>query len=155
MSSEGLERLVAWKKARDFAVLVYKQVIPMLPAEEKWSLCQQIRRSSLSIPANIAEGYGRFYYQEVIRFSYIARGSLEETLSHVLLAQNLGYLSADQCTEIIHQGDELVRILNGYINYLKKSKQGENEPGSSRSMHESMESYDPTWNGDEIDLAAI
>ncbi len=52
-----------------------------------------LRRSVQSIPANIAEGYGRFYYQESIRFCYIARGSLEETFNHITLAQQLHYLN--------------------------------------------------------------
>ena len=78
MSIKGLERLETWKKSRDFALSVYKEVLPLLPLEEKWGLNQQIRRSAQSVPANIAEGYGRYYYQENVRFCYVARGSLEE-----------------------------------------------------------------------------
>ena len=89
MSSSGLERLTTWKKAMDFAVLVYQEALAKMPPEEKWSLASQMRRSAASIPANIAEGYGRYYYQETIRFCYIARGSLEETLSHLILAREL------------------------------------------------------------------
>lgn len=81
MSVSGLEKLDVWCKARDFAVRVHKELLPLLPAEEKWALSQQIRRSSQSTPANIAEGHGRFYFQDNVRFCYIARGSLEETLS--------------------------------------------------------------------------
>lgn len=76
---KGLETLQVWQRAMAFAVKVYRQVLPSLPSQEKWSLVDQLRRSVQSIPANIAEGYGRFYYQESIRFCYIARGSLEET----------------------------------------------------------------------------
>jgi four helix bundle protein len=83
MSVEGLKRLKVWMRAKDFALKIYKQILPLLPVEEKWNLNQQLRRSSLSISANIAEGYGRFYYQENVRFCYIARGSLEESLSHL------------------------------------------------------------------------
>jgi four helix bundle protein len=93
MSVSGLEKLDVWCKARDFAVRVHREVIPLMPPEEKWSLAQQLRRSSQSIPANIAEGHGRFYYQENVRFCYIARGSLEETLSHVVFAHKVDYIS--------------------------------------------------------------
>ena len=63
MSIKSLETLESWKNAKDFALRVYREVLPLLPSEEKWSLNQQLRRSSNSMPANIAEGYGRFYYQ--------------------------------------------------------------------------------------------
>lgn len=89
---KGLETLQVWQKAIALAVQVCKQVLPLLPVQEKWSLADQLRRSVQSIPANIAEGYGRYYYQDSIRFCYIARGSLEETFSHLTLARELGYL---------------------------------------------------------------
>ena len=86
MSVQGLRRLKVWVRAKDFALKIYEQVLPLLPSEEKWNLNQQLRRSSLSVSANIAEGYGRFYYQDNVRFCYLARGSLEETLSHLVFA---------------------------------------------------------------------
>ena len=86
MSVQGLKRLKVWVRAKDFAIKIYEQILPLLSPEEKWNLNQQLRRSSLSISANIAEGYGRFYYQENVRFCYLARGSLEETLSHLVFA---------------------------------------------------------------------
>jgi len=93
MSVEGLRRLKVWMRAKDFALLVYKKVLPSLPSEEKWNLSQQLRRASLSISANIAEGYGRFYYQENVRFCYTARGSLEEVLSHLTFAHEMRFVS--------------------------------------------------------------
>jgi four helix bundle protein len=95
MSSKSLEKLDAWRKAKAFVVAVYGEVLPLLPPEEKWGLVQQIRRSAVSVPANIAEGHGRYYYQDNIRFCYIARGSLEETISHLSLAYDLAYLPAE------------------------------------------------------------
>ena len=151
MVLQGLERLEAWKKAKDFAVTVIREVIPLLPPDEKYILNPQIRRSAQSIPANIAEGYGRFYYQETVRFCYIARGSLDETLSHLIMAHELGYIPNDMHSRLIKDGEEVLRIIDGHISYLKKSKQGENEPGAS-SIHESPEGYDisekPTINTD-------
>ena len=120
----GLDTLQAWQKARQLVVFVHQRVSPVLPDDEKWDLTQQIRRSSKSVMANIAEGYGRYYYQEIIRFCYIARGSLEETYSHLVCANDLGYLN----TEVLAEGTALYRevqsMLNGYIGYLKRTKQG-------------------------------
>ena len=141
MSVQGLERLDVWCKARDFALYVYREVLPVLPPEEKYGLNQQIRRAVQSIPANIAEGYGRFYYQENIHFCYIARGSLEETLSHLVLAAELSFLPDDIYKHLARESEDLVRLINGYIAYLKRSKQGEKEPGSSLSIRESIEPY--------------
>ena len=131
MSLEGLNRLKVWVKAKEFAVAIYKKVLPLLPSEEKWNLNQQLRRSVLSVPANIAEGYGRFYYQDNVRFCYNARGSLEEVLSHLTVAYELNYISEGLYRELMNDGDEVDRMLNGYIAYLKKSKQGANEPGAN------------------------
>jgi len=75
---KGLESLQVWQRSLVFAVKICKEVIPLLPKDERWVMGLQLRRSAQSIPANIAEGYGRFYYQEGVRFCYIARGSLEE-----------------------------------------------------------------------------
>ena len=72
MGVTGLRRLQVWTRAKDFVLKIYKQVLPLLPAEEKWGLGQQLRRASVSIPANIAEGHGRFYYQDNVRFCYAA-----------------------------------------------------------------------------------
>ena len=141
MSVSGLENLDVWCKARDFAVRVNKEVLPLLPAEEKWTLNQQLRRSSQSIPANIAEGHGRFYFQENVRFCYIARGSLEESLSHIVYAYKVGYISETVYRGFEVDGENLNRLINGYIGFLKKSKQGANEPGANYSVREDPTAY--------------
>jgi four helix bundle protein len=136
---QGLETLEIWKKA--MALAVYQQVIPALPADEKWVLNQQTRRSAQSVPANIAEGHGRFYYQENIHFCYIARGSLIETYSHLALAYDLSYIPSEMFNHLKDQIEELVRMINGYISYLKRSKRGENEPGAQYTVHEEPGEY--------------
>jgi four helix bundle protein len=135
-SEKGLETLLVWQRSLAFATEVCLGTLPLLPAQEKFALIDQLRRSAQSIPANIAEGYGRFYYQESIRFCYIARGSLEETFSHLKLAHNLNYLNDNVYNSLNSEIQELRRMLNGYIIFLKNSKRGASEPGANLSVRE-------------------
>ena len=141
MSVQGLKRLQVWVRTKDFAITVYKKVLPLMPPEEKWALKQQIRRSSVSVSANIAEGYGRYYFQENVRFCYIARGSLEETLSNLVFSHEVGYIPKEIYQKLEKEGEELGRMLNGYIAYLKKSKRGKNEPGAKHFVREENADY--------------
>jgi len=141
MSVGGLEKLDVWCKARDFAVRVHKEILTLLPVEEKYVLSQQLRRSSQSIPANIAEGHGRFYFQDNVRFCYIARGSLEESLSQIVYARRVGYLSEELFKSFAVDGENLNRLINGYIGFLKKSKQGANEPGANYAVRDLPSDY--------------
>lgn len=138
---QRLETLEAWKRAKDFAVKVCKEVLPLFPAEEKWSLGQQIRRAVQSVPANIAEGHGRFYFQETIRFCYVARGSLSEAYTHLTVARDLGYIPNKIYTDLRKHVEELIRIINGYVAYPKPAKIGANEPGANYAVHEETSSY--------------
>jgi four helix bundle protein len=121
---------LVWQKAHQFAIHVCREVLQKFPEEEKWALTSQLRRSVQSIAANIAEGYGRYYYQEGIRFAYIARGSLEETYNHLTYANRMGYLSNQEYEELDSSIQEQKRLINGFINYLKRSKNGLDEPGA-------------------------
>ncbi len=141
----GLEHLEAWKKAKDLAVYVYKTILPLFPADEKYILTSQLKRSVSSISANIAEGHGRYYYQETIRFCLNARGSLEESVSHLTLAHELGFLSDDLFQMTIEKFHRVHQLINGYISYLKKTKTGFSESG--HSVRENTE------NNDELDDA--
>lgn len=141
MSISGLEKLDVWYKARDFAVRIHNEILHLLPSEEKYALSQQLRRASQSIPANIAEGHGRFYFQDNVRFCYIARGSLEETLSHIVYAYKVNYISEASYKSLSIDGENLNRLINGYIGFLKKSKQGANEPGSNYAVRELQSDY--------------
>ncbi|MCL4258412.1 MAG: four helix bundle protein [Anaerolineales bacterium] len=138
---KGLESLLAWKKSMLLAMRVYKEVIPFLPKEEKWAMASQIRRATASVPANIAEGYGRFYYQEGVRFCYIARGSLEEVRTYLTLSRDLNYLDSEVCASLLSDIEEMRKILGGYVAYLKKSKPGQHEPGSPLNIKEDMAVY--------------
>ena len=138
---KGLETLLVWQKSLAFAVEICKTILPKLPIQEKWSLVDQLRRSAQSIPANIAEGYGRFYFQESVRFCYIARGSLEETFSHLTLAHKLDYLDNETYKRLNDQIIELRRMISGYITFLKESKRGASEPGANHQVREDLPAY--------------
>lgn len=122
-------------------ILVHKRIVPLLPPEEKWDLAHQTRSSSKSVMANIAEGYGRYYYQDNARFCYNARGSLDETTNHLITARDLDYIPESLYEEARTLADEVRCMLNGYIAYLKRRRQGENEPGSNLAIHEVRIAY--------------
>jgi four helix bundle protein len=127
--AEGFEKLIVWQRAHALKLFIHRKVVPRLPPEEKWDLAKQVRRASKSIAANIAEGYGRFYYRDTVRFCYNARGSLCETQNHLIDARDLEYIPAQLYDEGRDQADEVYRLLNGYIAYLKRQQPGKDEPG--------------------------
>jgi len=141
MTVMNLDQLEVWVRAKDFALAVYKEVAPYLPSDEKWNLTQQLKRAAQSIPANIAEGHGRYHFLDNVRFCYIARGSLTEVQSHMALAHDLGYLSDDVYKRMTVQAESLGKQLNNYIAYLKRSKQGEKEFPSGYTVREESETY--------------
>ena len=122
-SIQELETLEAWKQAKDFAVKVCEEVLPLLPAEEKWTLSQQIRRAVQSVPANIA------------------RGSRSETYTHLTIAHELSYFNQRTYVDLRKQVEDLIRIMNGYIAYLKRVKVGANELGASYTIRQDPASY--------------
>ena len=91
-----------------------------LPQQEEYRLKDQIIRSSRSIAANIAEGYGRHHHQESLQYCRTARGSLSETLEHLLTAVDEKYLTDTEYAELRAHLEETWKVLNGYIAYLKK-----------------------------------
>ena len=111
----SIEDLILYQKAVCLADLIF-------PIAEKWSyfyqntIGTQLVRTADSIPANISEGYGRFYFKDSKSFYYYARGSLYETRTHLTLARNRNLISKEKA-------DELLRILNGYINSIGHSNQ--------------------------------
>lgn len=143
MGVKGLESLEVWQIARGLAVRVCRDILPMLPPEEKWGLTTQMRKSAQSVSANIAEGFGRYYYQEGVRFCYIARGSLEETYSHLCIARDLGYINEERFEHITEYIDKLRSMLNGYIAFLKRSKRSVDEPGANLSVSEPVGANEP------------
>lgn len=108
-------------------MLFVKKIILKLPKSEQFDLIDNMRRASRSVTRNIAEGFGRFHLQENIQFCRISRGSLHELIDDIITCKQDNCIDAKEYEE----GRELIRkaiaILNGYINYLKKAKNGEKE----------------------------
>lgn len=127
----SFESLEVWQKTHELMLFVHREVVPRLPPEEKWDLTLQIRKSAKSSDANIAEGHGRFYFQDNVRFCYNARGSLDETISHLITARDLGYIPLDIYGQGRQLADAAARLMNGYIAYLKRRKVGIDEPGAA------------------------
>jgi four helix bundle protein len=119
----SFEELGCWKEARNLRLFVAKEIVTKLPNSEKFGLIDQIKRCSRSVGNNIAEGYGRFHFQENIQFCRIARGSLFETLDHGIIAFDEGFISEDILNELRIIHDKTLKILNGYIKYLKNQKE--------------------------------
>jgi len=111
--------LNAWIKCREVKLFFYNKILNYLPKEEKYNLDFQIRKASISITANIAEGYGRYHYQEGIQFYRISRGSLYELKDHLISCFDIGYITA----ELKLEGERLIEdakvTLNGFINFVK------------------------------------
>jgi four helix bundle protein len=121
-SIKSFEDLECWKSARELRMFVAQNIIPRFSIEEKYALTSQLRRSSRSVSDNIAEGYGRFHYQENIQFCRIARGSLCESLNQVITAKDENYIEEDLLQQFRERFERTKAILNGYINYLVKTK---------------------------------
>lgn len=117
----GFRELEAWKESRIFKQGII-QICKQFPGEEKFNLTDQIKRSSRSITANIAEGYGRFNFQETIHFIRQARGSLNETLDHLITALDENYIDKANFEKFEKQYELVLKLINGYIHFLQKSK---------------------------------
>jgi four helix bundle protein len=120
----GFEVLDLWKKVREFKNEI-RNLTRELPSEEKYRLIDQLIRSSRSINANISEGHGRFTYSEQIHFCIQARGSLTETVNHLIDAFDERYITEEQLIGFRQKAKEIERLLNGYISYLRNKRDGE------------------------------
>jgi four helix bundle protein len=141
MVEQSFETLKVWQKSHQLMLDIHRKLIPLLPQSEKYGLADQFRRSSKSVGANIAEGSGRFYYMDNVRFCYQARGSLDETLNHLIVAKDLEYCPRDLYADLRSPIEEIRRLLNGYITWLKTQKVGAKEPGANMYVRELPEEY--------------
>ena len=115
--------LPVYKTCRVFRKKISSIVKKSLPKSEDFLLKAQTLDASRSITANIAEGFGRFHHQENIQFSRQSRGSLDETLEHMITAYDEKYISKNILADVNKDYKECLKQLNGYIKYLKTAKQ--------------------------------
>ncbi|WP_127021657.1 four helix bundle protein [Flagellimonas beolgyonensis] len=112
------KELDVWVQARELVKRVY-ELSGTFPKEEQFSLTSQLRRCVISISSNIAEGCGRQTAKETIDFLHIARGSLFEAETQILLAKDLKLTETD-VDGILNEVERVKKLLNGFINYHKK-----------------------------------
>ena len=120
----NFEDLETWKECRNFRKQISKTV-KTFPSEEKYRLVDQLVRATRSITANIAEGHGRYHFQENIQFCRQARGSLTETLDHLICSLDENYITELQMSDFRNQYNLCLKLLNGYMSYLQKMKLNE------------------------------
>ncbi len=111
----------AWKLARKLRIEIY-EIIKKLPAEERFDLASQMRKAAVSCTANIAEGYGRFHFQENIQFCRVSRGSMYETQDHLISCLDNKYITQDEYDATWKLSENAIKVLDGYIRYLKKQQ---------------------------------
>lgn len=119
-----LDDFELYRVAREFRKRIYR-LIRQLPSEEKYALANQMRRAALSVSNNVAEGHGRWHYQENIHYCRIARGSTDELIDDFNVCQDEGYGDQALVVELIAEAYNFIRRINGYIAYLRKTKQGD------------------------------
>jgi len=95
-----------------------------LPDFEKYELASQIRRASVSLTNNIAEGHGRYHYLEQLKFLFQARGSLQELIDDVNVCEDQQYLHKSEVVDLKNQAKEVQRLISGYARYLRNRKFG-------------------------------
>ena len=122
MGINSYKDLRVWQRAMDLAVRCYG-ITGSFPKDETYGLTSQIRRSSTSIPANIAEGHGREHTGSFIQYSRIAQGSLKELETHLILAVRLGYLDEDGTRDVMSEIDELGKMIRSMIRRLQEKAQ--------------------------------
>lgn len=111
--------LIVWQKAVSFVTRIY-EVTRGYPDDERFGLTSQIRRCSVSIPSNIAEGYGRHATNDYIRFLRIASGSLCEVQTQLLISRNLNFINAETYAELDEATREIERMLTSMIRKLNQ-----------------------------------
>ena len=111
--------LLVWQKALTWVELIYAES-GSWPSDERFGLISQVRRAAVSVPSNIAKGCARRSTPEFLRFLSIARGSLAEVETQLILAQRLAYIEEIELTRLLEAADEISRMLSGLISKLEE-----------------------------------
>lgn len=123
--------LTAWQKAYELAIAVYR-VTRSFPADERYGLTAQMRRAAVSVPSNIAEGYGRRTRGEYLQSLHVAYGSLCELQTQLLVAEDLRYATGQSCTALAGAAGDVERLLKALISALaaRRPDPGTHEPSN-------------------------
>jgi four helix bundle protein len=117
MTVRHFRDLIVWKKAMDLAVQVYRST-ESFPRHEVYGLTSQTRRAAVSVSCNIAEGQGRSTTKDFLHFLAVAKGSLQELETQIILAVRLSYLDEGTEKQLLAAAAEVARLLNGLVNSL-------------------------------------
>ena len=120
---KSYQQLDVWQKGVSLSIEVYK-FTEQFPRSEKFGLTAQIRRATVSVPANIAEGWGRGSTREYVQFLLVARGSIFELETHLIIGQKLGFLEESQLGHLLQVTQAIGRMLNGLILALRARYRG-------------------------------
>lgn len=119
MPVRDYRELIVWQKAMDLVELVYRTT-DGFPQREIYGLTAQVRRAAISIPSNIAEGQGRYSTRDFLHFLSIARGSLKEVETQVLIAERLGYVDQRMRSNLLELTTEVSRLISGLASSLRE-----------------------------------
>ncbi|HEY2828240.1 MAG TPA: four helix bundle protein [Pirellulales bacterium] len=120
----GLDTFELYNCAREFRKNIYKLIRVIHPAE-RYCLVPQMRRAAISISNNIAEGHGRWHYQENIRFCRIARGSVDEIIDDLNICLDENYADSKRLEELKEEAKTVIARINSYIAYLRRCQQSD------------------------------
>ena len=123
--AQDFRSLKVWQGAYDLSLEIYK-ITEKFPKEEKFSLVDQLRRSGISVAANIAESYGRYHNKDKIQLLIIARGSIYEVRSHLSIALGLNFIDQATFQNTEDKYEILSKQLNSFIGYIKRTNKSSN-----------------------------
>lgn len=126
------KNLIVWQKAMSLVTEIYKAT-SSFPKEEIFSITSQIRRCSISVPSNIAEGFGRKHKREYWRFLLISRGSLYELQTQIEIAGNLTFINENKLIELISHCNEIEKMLNKLISIIEQNDLKQKSSNNNKS----------------------
>jgi four helix bundle protein len=120
-SFKSFEDLECWKACTEVRRFICK-LVKKYPKDEKYELVDDMKRAARSTTHNVAEGFGRFHYQENVQFCRISRGSLYELIDQLITSKDDGYITSEQYEKGRAMISMALALLNGYINYLSRQR---------------------------------
>ena len=121
---KSFEDLEVWQKGKTLTIRIY-EIAAHFPKDEVYGITSQIKRAALSVPANIAEGFGRYHFLDKAKFYLNARGSLYELKSHLLIAKDLRFIADAEAANVVQIIEELSLQINNLINATRRLKNRE------------------------------